>query len=35
VADAVAALDAAALAGKRPVTVPLARETLFAQAKLL
>lgn len=35
VADAVAALDAAALAGKRAVTVPLAREALFAPAKLL
>ena len=35
VAEAVAALDAAALAGKRPVTVPLARATLFAQGTLL
>ena len=35
VADAVAALDAAAMEGKRAVTVPLAREALFAQAKML
>ena len=35
VAAAVMALDAAALAGRRPVTVPLARETLFAETKLL
>ncbi len=35
VAAAVAALDAAALAGKRAVTVPLAREALFAAPKLL
>lgn len=35
VAQAVAALDAAAMEGKRAVTVPLAREALFAQAKLL
>ena len=35
VAVAVAALDAAAMAGRRPVTVPLARATLFGQERLL
>lgn len=35
VARAVTALDAAAMEGKRAVTVPLAREVLFAEPKLL
>ena len=35
VAAAVAALDAAAMAGRRPVTVPLARAALFGQERLL
>ena len=35
VAAAVAALDAAAMAGRRPVTVPLARATLFGQERLM
>lgn len=35
VAAAVAALDAAALEGRRPVTVPLARAALFGEPRLL